>query len=298
MIKYVRNDISSFEEVTRKAWCGMNFIEILQASGFDSVREYRNLYDYFFRTPVQGMWAHYDSIWDAIADSFSPDFFGDTSISLEDFDSRYGFFFPRPSSDVTLDDLILLSEYVYNLLYRSTLMTSSLVSEFSNSFFEEMRLIERIMERAGYKREIGQDSGLTFFIEMDVAANQVSLIIDEPLSWEQLFYGHHLLEGNLDSKKQILLKLAAYLEPQRERLDKINGRLCSRIFGALNRLNIRHNNTESSSKNYNKQFDELDKEEQEQVYDTVYHLLLLGFLELEYAEGGAYIDSLLGRSRD
>lgn len=271
----------------------MNFIEILRASGFDGVREYRNLFNYFFRTPVRVTWAQYDSVWEAIADSFSPEFFGDTSVSLKDFDSRYGFTFPSPSSNTTLDDLILLSEYVYNLLYRSTLMAGSLVCEFSSSFHEEMRLIERIMERAGYRREVDRDSGLTFFIEMDVAADQVSLIMDEPLSWEQLFYGHHLLEGNLDSKKQILLKLAAHLEPQRERLDKINGRLCHRIFGALNRLNIRHNNSESNSRNYNKQFDELEKDEQEQVYDMVYHLLLLGVLELEYAEGGAYIDSLL-----
>lgn len=248
------------------------FADILDSAGFDINREYSNLYHLFFG-------GGRGSFWNIINDNFSPEFFGDTSVSLSDFDTRYGFKFEEHPAEVSLDEFVLLCEYEFNLLERSAQLIWARGSGFTEKLNRQCTLILRNIENAHY-RAVGTSKGLTIFVERDVAADAASEVLPDPLSWEQLTYGHRSLKGNIEGKKRILLSLGDWLEPRREQLKQANSKLCSLVFGCLNNLDLRHNNIEAG-RHYNAAFAALSKEEREDVYDDVYQLLLIAVLEVD-----------------
>ena len=248
------------------------FADILNSAEFDIKREYSNLYHFFFDGEL-------GSYWNIIDNHFSPEYFWDTSISLSDFDARYGFEFEEYPPEVTPDIFILLCEYEFNLLERSARFAWARVHGFAEKFERQCALILRVIENAHYKA-VRTSKGFTIFVEMDAAADAVAEVLPDPLSWEQLTYGHRSLKGNIEGKKRILLSLGDWLEPRREQLKQANSKLCSFVFDCLNNLDLRHNNLEEG-RHYNAAFAALSKEEREDVYDDVYQLLLIAVLEVD-----------------
>lgn len=262
------------------------FADILDSAGFDVRREYSNLCQFLYDGGP-------NSYWNIINDHFSPDYFGDTSVSLYDFEGRYGLEFEEYPSEVTLDKLVLLCEYEFNLLERSIsfpwIVQYGLVERFNN----QCALIQRIIENFHY-RAVTTEKNLTVFVEDNAAADAAAEVLPDPLSWEQLTYGHRSLKGNIEGKKRILLSLGDWLEPRREQLKQVNGKLCSFVFGCLNNLDLRHNNLEAG-RHYNAAFAVLGKEEREDVYDDVYQLLLMAVLEVD---SSSRLDRLRGLIQD
>lgn len=80
------------------------------------------------------------------------------------------------------------------------------------------------------------------------------------------------------------------LEPKRKDL---SNQLSSDLFFIINNFNIRHNNTDPNDKSkYNSKVAEMSTDELEHIYDEVYQMCLLAFMELEHSERKGWIDEL------
>ena len=99
------------------------------------------------------------------------------------------------------------------------------------------------------------------------------------------------MKGDLERKKAILVTLGDKLEPQRDKLEKVNDHLKKDIFCLLNNLNLRHNNTDPGS-NYRPYVASMKDEELEQWYDDLYQMILLAFLELDHLDRKGRIEQL------
>lgn len=100
-----------------------------------------------------------------------------------------------------------------------------------------------------------------------------------------LEYNHYVLKGDLERKKNILVKIGNALEPKKSEIKGINNQLYKDYFYLINNMDIRHNNCDSSDKSdYNKYFDKLTIKEKEEWYDEIYQMGLLIFLLLENKE--------------
>lgn len=126
-----------------------DFADALESSEVNIIRDYINLFDFMWDSSRFDNGFMSMSARDVINEIFMPDFFGDTSVSLSDFDFRYGFDFPEPEDGVGLDLLAILCEYVTNLLGRS-LASQRLYPGCIPAFRNELKLIGRIMDREGY----------------------------------------------------------------------------------------------------------------------------------------------------
>ena len=101
------------------------------------------------------------------------------------------------------------------------------------------------------------------------------------------------MRGNVEGKKEILLKYASLLEPKEKILLSINSSLKKDLFYLFNNLNIRHNNIDCNDKgNYKKYVSEMPPEQIEEWYDETYQMCLLAFLEIEQYERKKKFDVL------
>lgn len=129
-------------------------------------------------------------------------------------------------------------------------------------------------------------------VEKSNLVSEVVDFVDDNTSYKIVEYNHHSLKGDISSKKAILLKLGADLEPKRSNLTSANKKLSENIFFMLNNLNIRHNNTSEKDKNFKPYVAGLSNDELEKWYDELYHMILLGILELEQLDRNVRIDNL------
>lgn len=149
-----------------------------------------------------------------------------------------------------------------------------------NHFY--LQQVSKVIESVGYMPV--QDGSVTIFAPKSAETIAVSEIIDPSLSYKVIEYNHHTLQGNIEGKKSILLLLGDKLEAQRAKLKQINNTLEDSIFTLLNNLNLRHNNIDPESKEYNSFVATMPKKEIESWYDETYQLCLLAFLEIDSIE--------------
>ncbi len=124
--------------------------------------------------------------------------------------------------------------------------------------------------------------GFTIFVEKAVSAIAVSEIVPNDLSFKVISYNHHSMKGNIEKKKETLLKLANLLESKRKKLKSINSSLEDDLFYAFNNLNLRHNNKDKTFKEkYKKYIAEMSDNNLENWYYELYQMCLLAFLEIE-----------------
>jgi len=135
------------------------------------------------------------------------------------------------------------------------------------------------LEKYNQKAHVEKDRVLIIEDKPEVTA--VAEIVDEPLALGVIRYNHRSLQGEIESKKQILLMLGAELEPKRKELEKNDKQLSENIFFMLNNLNIRHNNRSKSDKNYKEYVAKMQKKTLEKWYDELYQMLLLAILILD-----------------
>lgn len=109
-------------------------------------------------------------------------------------------------------------------------------------------------------------------------------------------YNHRQLTGELAKKKAILKTLGDYLEGRKREITDINSALYNTITGALNNLNIRHNNIAPENKSYyHEAVADMPQEELEQHYDDLYQLILLAILEIDNVVRKREMNALIQR---
>jgi len=127
-------------------------------------------------------------------------------------------------------------------------------------------------------------NGDMIICEKNSAATAVAEIVPQDLANCVIEYNHHLLKGNLQRKKEILLALGTRLEPERPRLKQLGRQVEDDLFFLLNNLNIRHNNTQKVAA--------LGKIGLESWYDETYQLALLAELLLGNEARHGKVDQL------
>lgn len=267
------------KDMTRK-----NFLEVLKSAGIDIRAEYRRLHKLFYES---GRMCLYD-LCDA---QFLRVPFRGTCISLEDFNQTHGFNYHVIPVEVNEDILISFCEYTYNLL---VYMPDSPYDYYNGMSKQELykKTLWDIIEKIGYHSIYDDQNGVTIFVPKSQNVISVSEILPDPLSYTVIEYNHYRMKGDLEGKKDILLKLGHLIEPQKKELQSINQSLATTIFFMLNNLNIRHNNVQKDSPSYKEITAMMDNAVLEDWYDELYQLLLLAFLEMDNIERMKKIDSL------
>lgn len=268
-----------------------NFAQILELGKVDYKKEYKKLYELLF-SGYTDMNGDYHSTYTTLSKSFTSFYFHGTYLSLKEFDEENGFNFPDPSQDTPkIEDLILLMEYFYNMLVgymgsQNMLFYGGIDTQFL------MQHILKVCDAIGYKQE--SEGSFTVFVEKNAVVTAVaeSNLIPEDLSYKLITYNHHSMQGDLESKKSIILRLYNLLEARRSELHKLNQALEDDLFYIFNNFNIRHNNCDSKSKNYKPGIVSMDKEKLENWYDETYQMCLLAFMELEQADRKPKFDAI------
>lgn len=265
-----------------------NFAEVLKNGKVDIKKEYSRLYNLLYSVydddslnpmPLyEDFNAHFSQIW-----------FRGTAITLEEFDEENGFLFEEQPKNFNIDYLVSFCEYFYNLIfgYMGTMYCPN--QKYLQFIIQQ---INKVIASIGYM-PTNQD-GFTVFVEQSQSAVAVSEIIeDKNLSYKTIYYNHYSMRGNVDGKKEILLKYASLLEPKGRILLSINPTLKKDLFYIFNNLNIRHNNIDCNDKcNYKKYVSEMPPEQIEEWYDETYQMCLLAFLEIEQYERKKKFDVL------
>ena len=265
-----------------KKYMRRNFYEIIKGAGINITNEYNRINELFESTELSA-----DSVRDSIESAFLdfPKSFRGRTVSLDDFDSTYGFKKIGFASDVSIEELLSRCEYITNLCnqlckcWDSTLDVSDWLS---------IRLLTETIE--GCIDELGfvpaKIEDFVIYVEKDSAAISVAEIVPEQLAFVVLEYNHHKLKGDLNKKRQLLKEMADNIEPERKRLRSINSTLETQLCQLMNKF-IRHDHSQTPF------IVTMKKQEIESTYDDIYQMWLLAKLELDNLERKNRMQGLL-----
>lgn len=265
-----------------------NFAQILKEAKIDLKDEYNKMYDMLYSRGIQVADRKYISIYDELEDAFSSFYFRGTCLTIEEFDRKHDICFTEEPKNFSIDSLVSICEYIYNMLVAYQSSRGVLYQAINVQFC--LSQILTVIEAIGYMR--ASENGVTIFVEKSLAATSVAELMPEGLSYKVISYNHYSMKGNLDAKKNTLKMFTDMLEPKRPELEIIDRAFASDLFYAFNNFNIRHNNVDPTGTKYKKPVADLTKEQLEQWYDEVYQMSLLAFLRLEHIERKKNFDVL------
>lgn len=255
-----------------------NFFDRL-ARTIDFQREYQKIESLV----LQPHSLHGDSIEDSIERYFKNWKYNANYLSFKELRDQLKFTFVRdgyydvPSGHIKdANDFFDYCEMIINMI----VLLPEEAEYHENNVNEIIRLIDYDLNSLNHKIRKIDDKYL--IIQKDATVSEVVDIVEVSLAKIILEYNHYLLKGDLEKKKNILVKIANALEPQKSEIKAINYQLFKDYFYLINNMDIRHNNCDSSdTSNYNAYFDKLTIEEKEEWYDEIYQMSLLIFLLLE-----------------
>lgn len=150
--------------------------------------------------------------------------------------------------------------------------------------------IDAALEHLNFCKKEFEKEERIILVEKNASATAVAEIMDEDTGCKVIEYNHHLLKGNIDKKKEILLQLANKYEGIKSNIKSSNKQLDDNIGFMLNNIHIRHNN--KSGKNKKEYVSKMRKDTIEKWYDETYQMLLLAFLLNEQTDRSKKISQL------
>lgn len=227
---------------------------------------------------------HGYSIEDSIERYFKGWKYNANYLSFKELRDQLGFTFERdgyydlPSGIIKdVNDFFDYCEMIINMI---VLLPEEEAEYHGKNVNEIIRLIDYDLDFLNHRIRKIDDKYL--IIQKDATASEVVDIVEDSLAKIILEYNHYLLKGDLEKKKNILIKIANALEPLKGEIKATNYQLYKDYFYLINNMDIRHNNCDSSdTSNYNAYFDKLTINEKEEWYDEIYQMSLLIFLLLE-----------------
>lgn len=252
------------------------FADLMSEQAFDVSHEYRMLsrlaYGDDFDEADVGLMGNVDREFYKVP-------FRGTALTLEDFDEALSADFLGLEDANNLDDLLLFCEYLY-----------SFAAVFPQFGSHVLRQVELIAEKASHK--IVKRGDFYILIPVNSAAILAAELAPDNVATDILAYQHRSLQGDIEQKKEIIVKLAGELEPMRDQIKLVNSKLESDLFYLVNNANIRHNNFTLGFKNYNETFAVMEDDELEIWYDRIYELCITAFSLAEYSEWKKEVDQL------
>jgi len=259
------------------------FSDILNDISFDVVSEYDTLH----RIVYEPRSFYSSSCLIAFAEN---DFLGlpfrGSCISLHSFNERFGFDFEERHYCSDFDYFLAFCEYAYNLAYA----LESIEPFESRYFLLILDHIRKVLSDVNYGPHRLDD--LFIFVDEQPEIVEAAAVAPEGIGPRLYEYHHHSLDGDIDSKRKILVELASRLEPKRDDLKSASSKLESSLFFAFNNINIRHNNIAEGTKGYRAVISTMSDSELEQWYDRTYRMCLEAFLALERSGFSEDIDNL------
>lgn len=252
------------------------FAQVINAGKIDIKNEYSKFYELFYGKDSRDS----RSIADMVDDNFINYHFRGTCLSLDEFNKVYDFNFQRQPQNFDEEYLVSFMEYIYNFIIG--LNDNLYFYDINKSFY--LNQLQCVADKIGYIAIYKE--GITSYVQRDCNAISVaeSEYIPENISYKVLAYGHRSMKGDIEAKKEVLVKLANILEGKRKKLEGIDNKFSSDLFHLINSCNIRHNNIEESSGKYRKYIADMDVNVLEKTYDEIYQMCLLAFMRLEHMD--------------
>ena len=220
-------------------------------------------------------------------------------LNLQDFLKGIDYEGVKKKAANDVESLLTLIEIIYNiwmLAYKAfDDMGKNHSLEYYESYYHLKEIMDDLLKQYNYTVYIDEKNEQVLVIEDNPAVTATAEIVDAPLATEIIRYNHHALKGEIDLKKEILLKMALNLEPQRKELKALDSKLEDNIFFMFNNLDLRHNNHSMQDKNYKEYVAKMDKEALENWYDELYQMVLLAFLLLDNVERTGKVKELKGK---
>lgn len=190
------------------------------------------------------------------------------------------------TSDAAFDvnSMLTLIELVYNfwVLSNQKFGDYSINLQWHGNYLHLKNVMDDVLAQYNHIAYIDEENDCVLVIENKAEVTAAAEIVPDELSLDIIRYNHKSLQGNIEAKRAILVKLGAELEPKRTELRQINKQLENNIFFMLNNLNIRHNNrSEKDSTKYKEYVAKMETDRLEKWYDEAYQMILLAFLLLD-----------------
>ncbi len=166
-----------------------NFAQILKEANIDLKEEYQKLYDLLYSRSIQVSGQKLISIHDELGDAFLTFYFRGTCLSIDEFDKKHGFNFAREPANFSVDSVVSICEYLYNML-------TAYQGSSGRGFFQQainvqfcLSQIMAVIEAIGYM--YATDDGYAIFVEKSPAAISVAELMPEGLSYKVISYNHY-----------------------------------------------------------------------------------------------------------
>lgn len=190
----------------------------------------------------------------------------------------------------SIDDFFLYCEMILNMIL--VVLPEEAQIENENIIKKIIYIINYDLESLNYTVSKMSDDQY-IIIQKNAAVSEVVDLVEPTLADSILEYNHYVLKGDLERKKNILIKIANALEPLKGEIKATNYQLYKDYFYLINNMDIRHNNCDiSNTKNYNEVFVKMSDQEKEEWYDEIYQMGLLIFLLRENKERSTKIANI------
>lgn len=187
----------------------------------------------------------------------------------------------------SIDDFFVYCEMILNMILVVLPEEAQIIND--NIIKKIIYIINYDLESLNYTVSKMKDDQY-IIVQKNAAVSEVVEQVEPLLADSILEYNHYVLKGDLERKKNILIKIAAALEPKKSEIKSINNQICKDFFNLINNMNIRHNNCDKTDKGkYNEKFDILKSEEKEEWYDDIFQMSLLIYLLLENKKNSSKI---------
>ena len=194
------------------------------------------------------------------------------------------------SRKLSIKERYFLMAEMYLDLFSSLHMTGGGSLDKQVRYFLEQ--VKTVSNSIGYK--LIRTNNKLIIVEDNAFANEAAQVVSEFADVKEalsiLEYNHFSNKGNIDRKKEILIKIASLLEPWRDDLNnniefknvlklKNNNKVLAleKLFRMFNELNIRHNNEDQMLTG-------LSDREIESWYDKIYTMSLFVILGKDVAQ--------------
>ena len=176
-------------------------------------------------------------------------------------------------SNYSEEKCLIYFELIYNLaqeVKRKYVDVPRKIVLKEENLFKIIENIESIVDELGYN--IQKNNDVYQIIEKDIIAVAVAEK-NSNISEKVISYRRFSLKGDLETKKEIILKLAEKIEPLRSKFKSTSyNMLMDDVQMLLNNLNLRHNNLEGvNKKDY---LISMNDNELEKWYDRTYDMIL------------------------
>ena len=257
------------------------FADILNDAEVDVAAEYHSLYMLVYER--EGFYADMEDYFEFMS-------FSGTAYNLRDFNDRNGFHFDRFDYSDNLDDLLLFSEYVYNFA-----VAIALANGFDHDYCgQSVDIVDHLLTLANkIHYQFIKNEKLWVLVPSNEKIEAAAEVAPEAAGNDLFRYDYRGYEGDLGSKRKMLVGLAAALEPYRAKMGGVAKAFTSDYFFLVNSLNIRHNNVDPiDPSKYREAVAKMSDGELEAWYDTVHYMSAAAFLLLDYDERSEAIKDL------